>query len=61
MKYSEYYKLIEKHGWRLEKQGKRHAIYTHPNFDYFIPVSRHQSKEIPKGTLNKMLKDAGLK
>ena len=32
-----------------------------PDYDYFIPVGRHPSKEVPKGTLNKMLKDAGIK
>lgn len=60
MKFSEFYKLIEKHGWTI-KAGKKHHKYVHPDFDYFIPVGRHPSKEVPTGTLEKMLKQAGIK
>jgi predicted RNA binding protein YcfA (HicA-like mRNA interferase family) len=60
MKYSEFYKLLEAHGWVISK-GKRHWKYVHPDYPHFIPVGRHQSKEIPKGTLEAMLKQAGLK
>ncbi len=60
MKFSEFYKLLEEHGWRKDG-GSRHEHYVHPDYDYFIPVGRHPSKEVPKGTLNKMLKDAGIK
>ncbi|MDR1403449.1 MAG: type II toxin-antitoxin system HicA family toxin [Tannerellaceae bacterium] len=60
MKYSEFYKLIESVGWTVGK-GKRHYKYVHPDFDYFIPVARHPSQEIPKGTLLSMMKKAGLK
>lgn len=60
MKFSEFYKLLESHGWTLKK-GKRHYKYVHPDFDYFIPVARHPGKEVPKGTLAQMIKDAGLK
>ena len=60
MKFSEFYRLLEQHGWTIKK-GKRHHKYVHPDFDNFIPVGRHPSKEVPKGTLEKMLKEAGLK
>ena len=60
MKYSEFYKLIVSAGWTIKK-GKKHYKYVHPDFDYFIPVGRHQSQEIPNGTLDSMLKKAGLK
>jgi len=60
MKFSEFYKLIESAGWTIKK-GKRHYKYVHPDFDFFIPVGHHPSQEIPKGTLEKMMKDAGLK
>lgn len=60
MKFSEFYKLIEKQGWTI-KQGAKHYKYVHPDFDYFIPVGRHPSKEVPKGTLEKMKKAAGIK
>lgn len=64
MKFSEFYKLIEQQGWVLttgKRKGKKHYKYVHPEFDYFIPVGRHPSHEVPNGTLVKMMKDAGLK
>jgi len=43
-------------------QSKVGLIITNMSFyPYFIPVARHQSKEIPKGTFNKMMKQAGIK
>lgn len=59
MKYSQFYRLIESAGW-VEKKGRRHKKYVHPDYDYFIPVARHPSKEIPTGTLGKMMRQAGL-
>jgi len=60
MKYSEFYRLIEQHGWTI-KGGKGHYKYVHPDFPYFIPVGRHKTQEIPPGTLDGMMKAAGLK
>jgi predicted RNA binding protein YcfA (HicA-like mRNA interferase family) len=60
MKFSELYKLLEKNGWE-KRNGKKHAKYVHPNFKNFIPVGRHPGQEVPTGTLNKILKEAGLK
>lgn len=60
MKYSEFYQLIEKHGWTING-GSGHYKYVHPDYPYFIPVGRHKSQEVKPGTLNKMLKMAGLK
>mgnify|MGYP001393492185 CR=1 FL=1 len=60
MKFTELYRLLESNGWTRSEGGK-HAKYTHPDFDYPIPVGRHPSKEVPKGTLEKIKKDAGLK
>lgn len=60
MKFSEFYRLLESNGW-VKKEGARHAKYVHPDFDYFIPVGRHPSHEVPSGTLRTMMKQAGLK
>jgi len=60
MKYSEFYKLIEKNGWTIDK-GTKHYKYVHPDYPYSIPVGRHKTQEIPKGTLDGMMKAAGLK
>jgi predicted RNA binding protein YcfA (HicA-like mRNA interferase family) len=60
MKYSELYRLLERNGW-VRDEGGRHAKYTHPNSKALIPAGRHKSEEVPKGTLHKILKEAGLK
>lgn len=62
MKYNELYKILKEHGWTI-KEGKRkggHDKFVHPDFDYSIPVGRHQSQEVPTGTLKSILKDAGI-
>ena len=47
-------------GWKIT-QGGRHELATHPDKpEIQIPIHRHTG-DIPTGTLNKMLKDAGLK
>lgn len=60
MKFSELYRLLEGNGWE-KKGGSKHTKYVHPDFKFPIPVGRHPSKEVPRGTLEKILKDAGLK
>jgi predicted RNA binding protein YcfA (HicA-like mRNA interferase family) len=60
MKFSELYRLLETNGW-VKQKGKRHIKYVHPDFAKPIPVGRHLSKEVPKGTLETILKEAGLK
>lgn len=60
MKFSELYKLLEKNGWECTKGGK-HYKYVHKDYKYFVPVGRHKSHEVPPGTLEKILKETGLK
>lgn len=64
MKFNELYKLLESRGWQKEKgekSGGKHKKYVHPDFKNPIPVGRHPGKEVPTGTLNTILKAAGLK
>lgn len=60
-KVNEVLKLLVDDGWYLHKHGKRHDLYRHPTKKGQIPVPRHGSKEMAKGTLNSILKAAGLK
>jgi predicted RNA binding protein YcfA (HicA-like mRNA interferase family) len=60
MKFSELYRLLEENGWYIKSTSK-HIKYVHDAKPGFIPVGKHGSKEVPKGTLSKILKDAGLK
>lgn len=61
MKYSEFYKLIEQYGWTIKKSKGGHYKYVHPDYPYFIPVGRHKTQDVRPGTLDKMLKMAGIK
>jgi len=47
-------------GWYLWDHGGRHDKYRHPTRIGTLIIERH-TKDIATGTLNKLLKDAGLK
>lgn len=59
VKYSTLYRALEAQGWQM-KRGKRHHHFTHPDSPTFIPVGRHESEEVKKGTLCAICKAAGL-
>lgn len=53
-------KLLRDKGWQIQ-EGKKHHLATHPDMPGIkIPIPRHK-EDIPKGTLNSILKAAGLK
>ena len=59
MKPRELIKILEKEGFVFVRQSGSHAIYKKSgNKIVVVPI---HSKDIPKGTLNGILKDAGLK
>jgi len=60
MKYSELYKILKKDGWYIERT-KKHHLYVHPTKKGKIPVGKHASEEVKTGTLDGILKLAGLK
>lgn len=60
MRTTELLKLLKEHGIYKIREGKRHEIYYSPITNKSFPVGRH-AREIPSGTLNSILKDAGLK
>jgi predicted RNA binding protein YcfA (HicA-like mRNA interferase family) len=61
MKASECVKLLKADKWYLHHHGTEHDFYQHPTKPGTIPIPRHKSKELKKGTLNRILKAAGLK
>jgi len=63
MKVSELRRIIEKHGWYIIRNGSRHDLYAHPERlnEPPIPVSRHMTQEMKKGTALSILKKIGLK
>jgi len=51
---------LKKNGWKIDRvQGSHHIMTKEGNLPVAVPV--HGSKDIPKGTLNQLLKDTGLK
>lgn len=53
--------MIEKDGWYLVRQKGSHQQYHHPLKKGTVTVAGKQADDIPKGTLNSILKQAQLK
>ena len=51
--------VLESIGFRRIRQSGSHATYRHPDGQWTI-VPVHPGKTIPKGTLRKIIRDAGL-
>ncbi len=52
-------KLLKKNGWQKDRIKGSHHIYTKDGVPVSIPV--HGNEDIPEGTLQKLLKQTGLK
>ncbi len=61
MKTSELVKLLKKNGCVLIEHGREHDRWRSEKTGKDFRVPRHPSKEIPTGTANRILKDAGIK
>ena len=57
---SELVKILRREGWYLHHHGGRHDQYRHPAKPGQLSIERH-AKEVTPGTLNRILKLAGLK
>ena len=63
MKYREIVQRIEADGWRLVRTVGSHLQYRHPTKPGTVTVAGggKLNRDIPPGTLNSILKQAGLK
>ena len=61
LKVNELIVLIEADGWFRVRQKGSHRQYHHSSKPGTVTVSGKPSVEIPPGTLNSVLKQAGLK
>ncbi len=61
MKYSELEKLLREAGCRVDHEGSNHRIWYSPITGQTFPVGRHKNEDVRKGTLNSILRAAGLK
>lgn len=61
MKVRDFLKLLEQDGWKLVRTTGSHRHYRHASKPGIVTVPGHPSKDLPIGTLNSVLKQAGLK
>ena len=54
-------KLIQDDGWEHVRTKGSHRQFKHPNKPGKVTVAGKASLEVPPGTLNSILKQAGLK
>ncbi|MGE5324701.1 MAG: type II toxin-antitoxin system HicA family toxin [Actinomycetota bacterium] len=61
MKVRDLIKKIEQDGWQLARTKGSHRQYHHPTKPGTVTIAGHGSADVPPGTLNSVLKQAGLK
>lgn len=63
MKYKDVLKLLRDDGWKLDRVVGSHMQFRHPDKPGTVTVAAggKESKDVPPGTLNSILKQAGLK
>ena len=60
MTYSELKKILKKNGCYPVKEGASHEIWFSSNTGKKFTVGRHNTQEIPTGTLKSIMKSAGI-
>lgn len=61
MKVREVLRILENDGWVLARQRGSHRQFKHPSKRGLVTVAGKLSDELAPGTLNSILKQAGLK
>jgi predicted RNA binding protein YcfA (HicA-like mRNA interferase family) len=63
LKYRDIIKMLESHDWYLERQRGSHLVYRHPNRQgsVTVPGGGKLNRDAKPGTLNSILKQAGIK
>jgi predicted RNA binding protein YcfA (HicA-like mRNA interferase family) len=64
MKYRDLIKILEADGWHLQRQGGgSHAVYRHPvkRGSVVVAGGGKMNRDVPEGTKNAIMKQAGLK
>lgn len=60
MTYGELKRQLKKSGCWIVREGGNHEIWFSPITNKQFPVGRHNTEEIPRGTLLSIKKNAGL-
>jgi predicted RNA binding protein YcfA (HicA-like mRNA interferase family) len=53
-------KIVERHGWELKRITGCHHIYVKEDVEVILSIPVHSNRDLPKGTLKSILKDAKL-
>ena len=61
MKVNELVRLLEKNGWRVIRTRGSHRQFAHRDKAGVLTVSGNAGRDVPPGTLNAILKAAGLR
>lgn len=61
MKASELFKILKSDGWFEIRQTGSHVMMKHPVKDGQLVIPYHGSKEVSKGIVNAILKEANIK
>lgn len=61
MKVKEFIKILEQDGWYQARQRGSHRQFRHPVKSGTVTVAGKPNVDVPPGTLNNALKQAGLK
>jgi predicted RNA binding protein YcfA (HicA-like mRNA interferase family) len=61
MKVREVIKLVQEDGWVLVRTRGSHRHFRHAAKPGLVTIAGHPGVDIPKSTLNSILKQAGLK
>ena len=61
LKVREVIRLLERNGWKEIRSKGSHRHFRHPEQPHLITVPGNEGKELAPGTLNAILKKAGLK
>jgi len=61
MTIAEFIRFLQKQGIKFKAHGSRHDVYWNPKTGAIAQIPRHKSRDIKKGTMDKILKDLDLK
>ena len=61
MKVRELLKMLEADGWSLSRTRGSHRQFKHPVKQGTVTIAGKPSADVPKGTLNAILKQSGIK
>lgn len=53
-------KIVERKGWELKRITGSHHIYVKEGVDVILSIPVHSNRDLPKGTLKSIMKDAEL-